>query len=120
MRALILVGGFGTRLRPLTLSKPKPLVEFCGIPILEAQVAALAAVGVTEIILAVNYKPEVMQEALKGLEKKYNVKLTTSLETEPMGTGACFLLAWRAGEVVRTQPTTGPCVRARAARRSGR
>ena len=49
MRALILVGGFGTRLRPLTLTKPKPLVEFCLSPILEHQIAALAEVGVTEV-----------------------------------------------------------------------
>jgi len=42
--ALILVGGFGTRLRPLTLSVPKPLVPFANRPILEHQIAALAAV----------------------------------------------------------------------------
>lgn len=44
MRALILVGGFGTRLRPLTFTKPKPLVEFCNLPILEHQLKALADV----------------------------------------------------------------------------
>ena len=44
-------------------------------------------VGVTEVVLAVNYKPEVMMEALVQLEKKYNVKLTCSVEHEPMGTG---------------------------------
>lgn len=44
MKALILVGGYGTRLRPLTLSVPKPLVEFCNKPILLHQVEALAQV----------------------------------------------------------------------------
>lgn len=44
MKALILVGGFGTRLRPLTLSRPKPLVEFANKPILLHQVEALAEV----------------------------------------------------------------------------
>ena len=57
------------------------------MPILEHQIAALVEVGVTEVVLAVNYKPEVMMEALVELEKKYNVKLTCSVETEPMGTG---------------------------------
>lgn len=44
MKALILVGGYGTRLRPLTLSKPKPLVEFCNKAMLLHQVEALAKV----------------------------------------------------------------------------
>ena len=46
MKALILVGGYGTRLRPLTLNKPKPLVEFCNKPMLLHQVEALAEVSV--------------------------------------------------------------------------
>ena len=41
-----------------------------------------------QVVLAVNYKPEVMLEGLRSLEEKYHVKLTCSLETEPMGTGA--------------------------------
>ncbi len=44
MKALILVGGFGTRLRPLTLTKPKPLVEFCNKAIVLHQIEALVAV----------------------------------------------------------------------------
>ena len=63
--ALILVGGFGTRLRPLTLTLPKPLVEFANRPMIEHQVESLAAAGVTDIVLAVNYRPEIMTAALK-------------------------------------------------------
>ncbi|KAB2034265.1 hypothetical protein ES319_D04G072900v1 [Gossypium barbadense] len=58
MKALILVGGFGTRLRPLTLSIPKPLVEFANKPMILHQIEALKAVGVTEVVLAINYQPE--------------------------------------------------------------
>jgi GTP:adenosylcobinamide-phosphate guanylyltransferase len=49
LAALVLVGGFGTRLRPLTLTTSKPLVPFCNEPILVHQIKALAAVGVTEV-----------------------------------------------------------------------
>lgn len=49
MRALILVGGYGTRLRPLTLSRPKPLVEFANKPILMHQMEALVDAGVSEV-----------------------------------------------------------------------
>lgn len=45
MKALILVGGYGTRLRPLTLSRPKPLVEFCNKPMMLHQVEALVEVS---------------------------------------------------------------------------
>lgn len=46
-------------------------------------------VGVTEVVLAVSYKPEVMLGALADMEVKYGVKLTCSQEVEPMGTGTC-------------------------------
>ncbi len=57
MKAVILVGGFGTRLRPLTFSKPKPLVPFVNKPIVVHQIKALVEVGVSEIILAVGHMP---------------------------------------------------------------
>lgn len=50
LRALILVGGYGTRLRPLTLSRPKPLVEFANKPILMHQIEALIEAGVTQVL----------------------------------------------------------------------
>lgn len=53
MRALILVGGYGTRLRPLTLSQPKPLVEFANKPILLHQIEALVDAGVKEVRLKI-------------------------------------------------------------------
>lgn len=60
MKALILVGGMGTRLRPLTISLPKPLVPFCGFPMVEWQIKALVNIGVTKIILAIGYKEDLM------------------------------------------------------------
>lgn len=73
MKALILVGGYGTRLRPLTLSRPKPLVEFANRPMLMHQVEALAQAGVTHVILAVSYRAELMEKELKEHEKRVNI-----------------------------------------------
>lgn len=93
MKALILVGGFGTRLRPLTLSVPKPLVDFANKPMILHQIEALKDVGVTEVVLAINYRPEVMLSFLKDFESKLDVKITCSQETEPMGTAGPLALA---------------------------
>ncbi|URD85325.1 Nucleotidyl transferase [Musa troglodytarum] len=93
MKALILVGGFGTRLRPLTLSVPKPLVEFANKPMILHQIEALKEVGVTEVVLAINYQPEVMLNFLKEFENKLGIKITCSQETEPLGTAGPLALA---------------------------
>ena len=69
MKALILIGGYGTRLRPLTLTVPKPMVDFGDKPILCHQIDALAKVGVTEVILAVNNVPPELLESLKRYEE---------------------------------------------------
>lgn len=69
MKALILIGGYGTRLRPLTLTVPKPLVDFGDKPILCHQIAALVKVGVTEVILAVNNVPPELLDSLKKYEE---------------------------------------------------
>lgn len=93
MKGLILVGGYGTRLRPLTLTVPKPLVEFGNRPMILHQIEALANAGVTDIVLAVNYRPEIMVETLKKYEKEYGVSITFSVETEPLGTAGPLKLA---------------------------
>ncbi|OMJ24508.1 Mannose-1-phosphate guanyltransferase [Smittium culicis] len=95
MKALILVGGFGTRLRPLTLSIPKPLVEFANKPMILHQIEALVKVGVTDVVLAVNYKPEVMAAVLKKYEQKFGITITFSIEEEPLGTAGPLALANR-------------------------
>ena len=86
MKALILVGGFGTRLRPLTFSCPKPCVEFANKPILEHQIEALVQAGVTEVVLAINYQPEAMLDIQSKLIEKYKINIICSQETTPLGT----------------------------------
>lgn len=92
-RALILVGGYGTRLRPLTLSRPKPLVEFSNKPILMHQIEALVEAGVRQVILAVSYRAEEMELQLKEKSEKLGVELIFSHETEPLGTAGPLALA---------------------------
>lgn len=93
MKAMILVGGFGTRLRPLTLSCPKPLVPFANIPMMMHQINALHAVGVRHIILAVSYMSEKLEEVLSVETEKLGVKLEFSHEDEPMDTAGPLALA---------------------------
>lgn len=93
MQALILVGGYGTRLRPLTLSRPKPLVEFANKPMLLHQIGALVEAGVKRVILAVSYREEKMELELKEESEKLGVTLVFSYETEPLGTAGPLALA---------------------------
>lgn len=90
---MILVGGYGTRLRPLTLSRPKPLVEFANKPILMHQIEALVEAGVKQVILAVSYRAEQMEIELKKETEKLGVDLIFSHETEPLGTAGPLALA---------------------------
>lgn len=93
LKALILVGGYGTRLRPLTLSMPKPLVPFGNKPMLIHQVEALKAVGVTDIVLAVAYRPEAMAAEMEAWGRKLGVTFHFSHETTPLGTAGPLALA---------------------------
>ncbi|CEM07905.1 unnamed protein product [Vitrella brassicaformis CCMP3155] len=93
-KALILVGGYGTRLRPLTLSVPKPLIHFCNKSIVEHQIEALVnQAGVNHVILAVAYQPDAMIDALHHLESKFGIRITCSREEEPLGTAGPIRLA---------------------------
>jgi len=93
LKAIILVGGYGTRLRPLTFSCPKPLVEFCNKSIVKHQIDALVEVGVKQIILCVNYKPKALEDALRVYGEQLGVQIDFSLEDVPMGTAGPLRIA---------------------------
>ena len=86
MEAIVLVGGLGTRLRPLTLDTPKPMVPVAGVPLLTHQLARLAAAGVDHVVLATSYRAEVF-EAYFGDGAALGLRIDYVTETEPLGTG---------------------------------
>lgn len=93
MKAIILVGGYGTRLRPLTLNRPKPLVEFCNEPMIMHQIKQLVKVGVRHVILAVSYKADMMNKFIEEQEKILGIRITLSHENTPLGTAGPIALA---------------------------
>lgn len=85
MQAVILVGGEGTRLRPLTLTVPKPVLPLLNRPFLEFQIRLCRRYGIEEIILSTAYLPEVFEEHF-GDGSRYGVKLVYVTEEEPLDT----------------------------------
>ncbi len=85
MRAIILAGGKGTRLKPYTVVLPKPLMPIGEYPILEVVVRQLAYAGFQHITMAVNHQAEIIQ-AFFGNGDKWGVKIDYSLEDRPLGT----------------------------------
>jgi NDP-sugar pyrophosphorylase family protein len=86
MKAVILAGGEGTRLRPLTLSIPKPVVPVVDRPFLRHQLDLLARVGVSEIVFSVAYQPERIQ-AVFGDGTSLGRRIHYAVEATPLGTG---------------------------------
>lgn len=84
-RAIILAGGRGTRLRPYSISIPKPLMPIVDTPILEIMIWQLRRHGFERFTLAVNYQADILK-AYFGDGSKWNVKITYSLETQALGT----------------------------------
>ena len=91
MKAVILAGGLGTRLKPFTEVIPKPLLPIGEKSILEIQIERLKKYGFDEIFLATNYKSEYIGNFF-GDGSKYGVKLTISKEEKPLGTAGPLLL----------------------------
>jgi mannose-1-phosphate guanylyltransferase len=92
MRAVVLVGGFGTRLRPLTLTTPKPMLPVGHVPIIERLVDNLSRGGVTEVTLALGFRPEPFIEAFPDGECN-GVALHYAVEPEPLDTAGAIRFA---------------------------
>jgi len=85
MKAIIIAGGPGTRLQPLTYAVPKPIIPLVNKPILVHQIELLKKHGITEIVLNLHYKSDSIQKLL-GDGKKFGVKLFYSFEEKPLDT----------------------------------
>ena len=88
MDAVILAGGRGERLRPVTDYIPKPLVPICNIPILEWQITYLERYDIKRIILCSGYKSEMLLDFVE--RRKFKVDLVLSDESYPLGTGGAL------------------------------
>ena len=84
--AILLVGGMGTRLHPLTLKTPKPMLQVAGVPFTEHQIRKAADAGITEIILATSYKSELF-EPYFGDGERFGIKIKYAVEKSALGTG---------------------------------
>ncbi|MBC9716676.1 NDP-sugar synthase [Streptomyces sp. TRM66268-LWL] len=87
--AILLVGGKGTRLRPLTVNTPKPMVPAAGVPFLTHQLARARAAGVTHVVLATSYLAEVFEPHF-GDGSDLGLDLEYVTEDEPLGTGGAI------------------------------
>jgi D-glycero-alpha-D-manno-heptose 1-phosphate guanylyltransferase len=92
MQVIILAGGLGTRLRPLTYKIPKPMVPILGKPFLEYQLLMLRDLNIKDIILSIGFLGSKIQEYFKD-GKKYGINIRYCLEEKPLGTGGCLRLA---------------------------
>jgi len=91
-KVVLMVGGLGTRLRPLTDSTPKPMLPVGGKPILQTIVEKFASYGFVNIVMCIGYKPEMIQDFF-GDGSKFGVKIEYVIEEKRMGTaGALSLL----------------------------
>ncbi|HEY5882129.1 MAG TPA: NDP-sugar synthase, partial [Nakamurella sp.] len=84
--AVVLVGGKGTRLRPLTLSAPKPMLPTAGVPFLEHLLSRIRAIGIEHVVLGTSYKAETFTEYF-GDGSDFGLDIDYLVEDEPLGTG---------------------------------
>ena len=86
VEAVVLVGGKGTRLRPLTLSAPKPMLPTAGVPFLAHLLSRIRAAGVRRVVLGTSYMAETFAKEFGGGEE-LGLELVYVVEDEPLGTG---------------------------------
>jgi mannose-1-phosphate guanylyltransferase len=86
---ILLVGGFGTRLKPLTSELPKPMLPVAGLPVTEHQILAAKAAGIHTLVLATSYLSEVFTPYF-GDGAAWGMKILYAVEKEPLGTGGAI------------------------------
>ncbi|MFB5647748.1 MAG: NDP-sugar synthase [Candidatus Nitrosomaritimum yanchengensis] len=97
MKAIILAGGRGKRLKPITDYVPKPLVPLKNVPIIEWQIKYLKKFKVDEIIICTGYKTEMIEHFL-DTKDNFGIKISFSIEKNPLGTGGAIK---RAGKLIK-------------------
>ncbi|MDE0238370.1 MAG: NDP-sugar synthase [bacterium] len=98
MDAVVLVGGFGTRLRPLTLTRPKQMLPVVDRPMIEHVVGRLGQQGITRAVLSLGYRPDAF-EAAYPRRRCAGVELFYAVEPEPLDTAGAIAFAARTAEV---------------------
>ncbi|MTB15617.1 MAG: NTP transferase domain-containing protein, partial [Actinobacteria bacterium] len=88
-QAILLVGGMGTRLMPLTRNVPKPMLPLAGLPVTEHQLAMAKRAGITSIVLATSYLSEVFLPYF-GDGARWGMKIQYAVEKQPLGTGGAI------------------------------
>ena len=89
MKAIILAGGRGKRLRPITDKIPKPLIPINNVPLIERTIKYLKKYGINEIIISSGYKSNQIEKFLKQ-KKNFSCKIIFSIEKSPLGTGGAI------------------------------
>ena len=89
MQAIVLVGGEGTRLRPLTYGTPKPMVPIANVPFLARTMERLYEAGIRDVILPAGYLPQAIVDYF-GDGSKLDMKITYVIEDEPLGTAGAL------------------------------
>ncbi|MET3806914.1 mannose-1-phosphate guanylyltransferase [Nakamurella sp. UYEF19] len=87
--AVVLVGGQGTRLRPLTLSAPKPMLPTAGVPFLEHLLSRIRQAGITHVVLGTSYKAETFTDYF-GDGSAFGLEIEYVVEQQPLGTGGAI------------------------------
>ena len=98
MKAIILAGGRGKRLSPITDYVPKPLIPIKNIPIIEWQIKYLKKHGINEIIICTGYKTNMIENYLSM--KNLGIKIKFSIEKLPLGTGGAIK---KAGKMIKDE-----------------
>lgn len=92
MKAVILVGGEGKRMRPLTFHTPKPLLPIANVPFIERQIKWLEKYGINEVILSMSYLPDAFENYFKE-NPISGIQIEYAVESEPLGTAGAIKYA---------------------------